>query len=50
MVGQRSTTALLSSAEFGCSEENQSCSGGYPELINSVGVFMSFHLKLKDIF
>ena len=27
----RSTTDLLNSAEFGCSEENESCSGGYPE-------------------
>ena len=31
MVGQRPITAPLNSAEFGCSEENLSCSGGYPE-------------------
>ena len=32
----RTTTDLLNSAEFGCSEENESCSGGFPELIYSV--------------
>ena len=32
-VGQRPNTDLLNSAEFGCSEENKSCSGGYPEVI-----------------
>ena len=32
-LGRRPTTDLLNSAEFGCSEENQSYSGGYPELI-----------------
>ena len=31
------TTDLLNSAEFGCSEENERCSGGYPELIYSAG-------------
>ena len=36
VVGQRPTTNLLNRAEFGCSEENESCSGGYPELIYSV--------------
>ena len=35
-VGQRPTTDLLNS-EFGCSEENESCSGGYPELIYAFG-------------
>ena len=33
-----STTDLLNSAEFRCSEENWSCSGWYPELIYSVGM------------
>ena len=35
MVDQRPTTDLLNSEEFGCSEENLSCSGGYAELIYS---------------
>ncbi len=33
---QRLTTDLLNKAEFGWCEENQSCSGGYPELIFAV--------------
>ena len=37
MVGQRPTTDLLNIAEFGCCEENQSCSGGYPDMICSLG-------------
>ena len=37
LVGQRVSTDLLNSAEFGGSKENESCSGGYPELIYSVG-------------
>ena len=36
MVGRRPTTDLLNIAKFGCSDENDSCSGGYPELIYSV--------------
>ncbi len=36
VVGQSPTTNLLNRAEFGCSEENESCSGGYLELIYSV--------------
>ena len=36
-MGQSTTTDHLNSAEFVCSEENESCSGGYPELIHSVG-------------
>ena len=35
-LGQKPTTDILNSAKFGCSEENQSCSGGYPELMDSV--------------
>ena len=31
------TTDLLKRAEFGCNEENESYSGGYPELIYIVG-------------
>ena len=37
MVGQRPTTDLPNGAELGCSEENKSGSGGYPEVIYSVG-------------
>ena len=33
----RPTTDLPNSAEFGCSEQNESCSKGYPELIHSDG-------------
>ena len=36
MLGHRPTTDLFNSAEFGCSEENKSCSRGYPELIYSI--------------
>ncbi len=36
VVGRKPTTYLLNRAEFGCSVENESCSGGYPELIHSV--------------
>ena len=36
VLGQRPTTDLLNSAEFGCGEENQSCSGGYPQLIYAI--------------
>ena len=35
-VGRRPTTNVLKRAEFGCSEENESYSGGYPELIFAV--------------
>ena len=34
--GRRPTTDLPNGAELGCSEENESCSGGYPEVIYSV--------------
>ena len=37
MVGRRPTTDLPNGAELGCSEENESGSGGYPEVIYSVG-------------
>ena len=36
MVGRRPTTHLSNGAELGCSEENESGSGGYPEVIYSV--------------
>ena len=36
MVGRRPITDLPKVAEFGCSEENESDSGGYPEVIYSV--------------
>ena len=32
----RPTTDLPNSTEFECSEENESCSGGYPKFIYSV--------------
>ena len=32
-MGRRPTTDLPNGAEFGCSEENESCLGGYPEVI-----------------
>ena len=37
MVGQRPTSDIPNGAELGCSEENEICSGGYPEVIYSVG-------------
>ena len=37
MVGRRPTTDLPNGAELGCSEENESGSGGYPDVIYSVG-------------
>ena len=37
MVGRRPTTYLLNSAEFLCSEENESFSEWYSELIYSDG-------------
>ena len=37
VVGRRPTTDLPNGAELGCSEENESGSGGYPEVIYSVG-------------
>ena len=36
-MGRRPTTDLTNIAELGCSEENESDSGGYPEVIYSVG-------------
>ena len=50
-VGRRPTTDLSNSAEFGCSEENQSCSGGYPD---AIGIGLKAHqtphggAKMKD--
>ena len=38
MVGRRPTTDLTNGAELGCSEENESGSGGYHQVIYSVGV------------
>ena len=40
----RTTTDLLNRTEFDCSEENQSCSGGYPDLIFSVGGCTCLHV------
>ena len=37
LVGRRPATGLLNSEQFGCSEENESYSGGNPELIHNVG-------------
>ena len=37
IYGRRPTTYISNNAEFGCSEENESCLGGFPELIYSVG-------------
>ena len=46
-MGRRPNTDLLNSAEFGCSEENKSCSGGYPELINGCLVTGSTGLERR---
>ena len=37
MVGQRPTTDPPNGAELGCSEENETGSGGYPEVIDIAG-------------
>ena len=46
VVGWRPTTDLLNNAQFGCSEENESCWGGYPELIYGVGGWICFPLHM----
>ena len=45
-VGWRPTTDVLNSAGFGCTEENESCSGKYPELIYSVGGWLFFSNRI----
>ncbi len=45
-MGRRPTSNLLNRAEFGCSEENESWSGVYPELIYSV---MHMHASTHEL-